>query len=163
MKHYSPAGIAEIIGVTVVTLCHWRGRNVGPDWFKHGGVIYYRADALKAYVERVGTIPANMTGREKQTFFTAAHKVPGQVKAPAKPPVKVRKAPKPPKAPAEAIEPVTLERLTIRMAVVERALDELRMRSNPPKRTPRKRRTRVNGVTIPRGARRVPTPDAIPY
>lgn len=111
MTLYSPREVAGIVGVTVVTLCHWRKKNVGPDWVRHGPLVFYSAGDLRAYISRVGPIPANMTGSEKQLFFTAAHR------------------PEP--------EPATIEELAARLAKVERALVKIMV--DTPKR--RKRRT----------------------
>lgn len=155
MTLYAPKDVAGIVGVTVVTLCHWRKRNIGPDWSKHGSLVYYPAGDLRDYIERVGPIPANMTAREKKTFFTAAHKAPNPEPAPE------------PMAPKPATEPATMADLAARVTALERAL--VRLRAGKPKRRQVVKRKRVKGRRKVRvrvaGAPRVPkpTPDAIPY
>ena len=140
---YSPRDVAGIVGVTVVTLCHWRKRGVGPDWTRHGRqLVYYPAGDLRAYIERVGPIPANMTGREKQTFFINAHTAP---------------VPEPEPAPAPEPEPVTIAELADRLAAVERVL--VRLKADRPER--RKRRTAAN--TLRRKYRKRRTAPAFPY
>lgn len=165
MTLYSPKDVAEIVGVTVVTLCHWRKKNIGPNWTKYGALVYYPAGDLRDYIERIGPIPAGMTGREKQTFFTNAHKTPNPEPAPE--PAIERKAPEP------AIEPAFVTELAARVTALEKAL--IRLRANRPKRRIKRRyvKKRTAANTLPSGKRKprvtagapkVPTPEpVIPY
>ena len=69
-------------------------------------MLISRAEKLQEYVERVGPIPANMSGSEKQRFFTEAHR-PDVI-------------PEPPE--------VTVAELANRLAVVEKTLAKLKRR-----------------------------------
>ncbi len=124
MTLYSPKDVAGIVGVTVVTLCHWRKKNIGPDWTKYGSLVYYPAGDLRDYITRVGPIPAGMTGREKQTFFTNAHKTPNPEPAPEQVATISERA--------EQV--ATIADLAARLIAVERVLVKLRADRAKPKR-----------------------------
>ena len=108
MQLYDPAAVSEILGVTVVTLCHWRKAGVGPEWFMRGRYCYYRAEQLQAYIEQVGPIPADMSPSEKKRFFTDAHR--------------------PDVVPGPPEQTGTVAELAERLAVVEKALAKLKRR-----------------------------------
>lgn len=42
---------ARYLGVSVSTLNRWRGEEVGPEWIKLGGRVYYYASALTAFTK----------------------------------------------------------------------------------------------------------------
>lgn len=42
---------ARYLGVSVSTLNRWRGEEVGPEWIKLGGRVYYYASALTAFAK----------------------------------------------------------------------------------------------------------------
>jgi len=71
---YDAEAVGEILRVTVVTLCIWRRKRVGPEWFKRGQFIYYRAEQLQEYLDRIGPIPEGMDLPTKRRFFTNAHR-----------------------------------------------------------------------------------------
>ena len=108
MQLYDPAAVSEILGVTVVTLCHWRKAGVGPEWFMRGRYCYYRAEQLQAYIEQVDPIPADMSPSEKKRFFTDAHR--------------------PDVVPGPPEQTGTVAELAERLAVVEAALAKLKRR-----------------------------------
>ena len=102
---YTPQAVREILNVTDACLCVWRRNGVGPVWFKRGGFIYYPVEKFKAYLSRVGPLPAGVNDYEKGRFFTEAHKTE--------------------RLPGAVAESVTVAELAARLAVVERALAKL--------------------------------------
>ncbi len=102
---YDPEAAGNILGVSPVTLHHWRKAGVGPEWFKRGRYYYYRADKLQEYLDRTGPLPT--TEAEKRRFFTDAHR---------------------PDVIPETPEPATVAELSARLVVVEVELAKLKSR-----------------------------------
>lgn len=100
---YDPEVVGKLLGISVVTLHHWRKNGIGPEWFRRGGFYYYRAEQLQEYLHRIGPIPEGMNLAEKRRFFAEAHH---------------------PDVIPETPEPATaaLAELAKRLAVVERTL-----------------------------------------
>lgn len=71
---YDPESVGEILGVSTVTLFHWRKNGIGPEWFRRGQFYYYRAEQLQAYLDKIGPIPAGMGLQAKRRFFADAHR-----------------------------------------------------------------------------------------
>ncbi|MBS3650817.1 helix-turn-helix domain-containing protein [Pseudaminobacter sp. 19-2017] len=42
---------ARYLGVSVSTLNRWRGEEVGPEWTKRGGRVWYYANALDTFAK----------------------------------------------------------------------------------------------------------------
>ena len=97
---YTPESVGNILGVTPVTLHHWRKNGIGPAWFKRGQFYYYRANQLQEYLDKIGPIPTGDLN-EKRRFFADAHRA------------------EVPEMPEEA---ATVAELAARLAVVEKTL-----------------------------------------
>ena len=121
---YTPESVGNILGVTPVTLHHWRKNGIGPAWFKRGQFYYYRANQLQEYLDKIGPIPTGDLN-EKRRFFADAHRA---------------------EMPEEA---ATVAELAARLAVVEKTLARLRSRrASGPRSTERKRARQHAGLTI---------------
>lgn len=46
--------VSEITGTPESTVAGWRHRNVGPEWFRIGGKVYYWEDQVRSWLEGQG-------------------------------------------------------------------------------------------------------------
>ena len=49
-KYLKPRKAAEKIGVTVATMANWRWKQIGPPYYRVGGLILYADDEIDAWV-----------------------------------------------------------------------------------------------------------------
>ena len=49
-RYLKPAKAAEKIGVTVPTMANWRWKEVGPPFYRIGGLILYADDEIDAWI-----------------------------------------------------------------------------------------------------------------
>lgn len=62
----TPKDASREIGVAVSTLHDWRGRGVGPAWYRtDSGHIRYRADDVHNYLDAHGPGPRSVGGRPR--------------------------------------------------------------------------------------------------
>ena len=50
-KYLTPAEVAEMLGLSVVTLNRWRTQGTGPRYLKPGGRVRYRPEDVRAWAE----------------------------------------------------------------------------------------------------------------
>lgn len=119
---YTPESVGNILGVTPVTLHHWRKNGIGPAWLKRGQFYYYRADQLQEYLDKIGPIPTGDLN-EKRRFFADAHR---------------------PEVPEMPEEVATVAELAARLAAVEKTLVKVERRQG----RKRKRARTLAGLTV---------------
>ena len=74
-QYYTTREAEAILGVSAVTLNHWRARGVGPECFKSGREFRYPAKVFKSYVKTLGTDFETLGDKNKRKRIRLANRV----------------------------------------------------------------------------------------